>query len=131
MPDPIEHLVSRFTPSKESLSLLVTDFQDEVRLGLAGESSSISMNPSFVSRPSGREVGRCVSLELGGSNVRATVVELAASAPVAVLRNESFRLTATSGTADDLFGPLAAFLGEALEPGQRYALGFIFAFPVH
>jgi len=131
MPDAVEHLTSLFTPSKESLSLLLADFQDEVRRGLAGERSSISMNPSFVSRPSGREAGRFVALELGGSNVRATVVELAAGGPVAVLRHESFRLTPTSGAAVDLFGPLAAFLGGVLELGQQYGLGFIFAFPVH
>ena len=131
MPDAVEHLTSLFTPSKESLSLLLADFQDEVRRGLAGERSSISMNPSFVSRPSGREAGRFVALELGGSNVRATVLELAGGGPVAVLRHESFRLTPTSGAAVDLFGPLAAFLGGVLEPGQHYALGFIFAFPVH
>ena len=135
MPDAVEHLTSLFTPSKESLSLLLADFQDEIRRGLAGERSSISMNPSFVSRPSGREAGRFVALELGGSNVRATVVGLAASGPVAMLRHESFRLTPTSGAAADLFGPLAAFLGDVLEgdvlePGQQYALGFIFAFPV-
>lgn len=131
MPDPSEYLTSLFTPSKESLSRLLGEFQDEVRRGLAGERSSISMNPSFVSRPSGRESGRYVALELGGSNVRATVVELAAGGPVALLRHESFRLTPTSGAAEDLFGPLARFVADVLEPDGRYALGFIFAFPVH
>ena len=131
MPDPVECLTSLFTPSKESLSLLLAEFQNEVRRGLLGERSSTSMNPSFVSRPSGHEAGRFVALELGGSNVRAVVVELADGGPVVVLRRESFRLTSTSGAAEDLFGPLASFVGDLLEPGQQYALGFIFAFPVH
>ena len=136
MSDPVEHLTSLFTPSKESLSLLLADLQDEVRRGLAGERSSISMNPSFVGRPTGGEAGRFVALELGGTNARARVVTLAAGGPVAVLRNESFRLTSTSGAAEELFGPLAAFLGDVLEgdelePDQQYALGFIFAFPVN
>ena len=130
MPDPIEYLTTQFTPSRVSVSRLLTEFQDEIRRGLAGERSSISMKPSFVPRPSGRETGRFVALDLGGSNVRATVVELTGGGPVVVLRHESFRLNVTSGAAEDLFGPVAAFLGDLLEPGQRYALGFIFAFPV-
>jgi hexokinase len=63
--------------------------------------------------------------------VRATVVELDAEGPVALLRHESFRLTHTSGVAEDLFGPLARFVGDVLEPDGQYALGFIFAFPLH
>ncbi len=130
MPDRFDSLTSLLTPSNESLSHLLADFQGEIRRGLVGERSSIAMNPSYVGRPTGREAGRFVALDLGGSNVRATIVELSGGGTVDVLGHDAFHLSTTSGAAEELFGPLAAFLGDLLEPGVRYALGFIFAFPV-
>ena len=88
------------------------------------------MNPSFVSRPSGAESGRFVTLDLGGTNVRATVVEIGSGA-LNVLKHDSFRLASATGTASDLFDPIARFLGEVLEDDGEYSLGFIFAFPMN
>ena len=88
------------------------------------------MNPSFVSRPSDAESGRFVTLDLGGTNVRATVVEIAGGA-LNVLKHDSFRLASASGSASDLFDPVARFLGEVLEDDGEYSLGFIFAFPMN
>ena len=88
------------------------------------------MNPSFVGRPSGAESGRFVTLDLGGTNVRATVVEIADGA-LNVLKHDSFRLASSSGSASDLFDPIARFLGQVLEDDGEYSLGFIFAFPMN
>ena len=88
------------------------------------------MNPSFVGRPSGVESGRFVTLDLGGTNVRATVVEISGGA-LKVMKHDSFRLASATGTASDLFDPMARFLGEVLEDDGEYSLGFIFAFPMN
>ncbi len=125
-----KHLQAMLTPSREQLVRLVERFQGEIQRGLAGEVSSIAMHPSFVSRPSGGETGRFVALDLGGSNVRVTIVEPDGRDSAAVTRQESFRLTATSGDARDLFDPVADFIGDVIEADGSHKLGFIFSFPV-
>jgi hexokinase len=88
------------------------------------------MHPSFVSRPSGYERGRYLALDLGGTNVRATLVELGGQRDVRVLDHQSFRLASTSGSADDLFGPVADFLAGVLSEHRADGIGYIFAFPM-
>ena len=122
-------LITQFSVTREDLSQVIAAFQSEMRRGLAGDRGSIAMNPSFVSRPSGAESGRFVTLDLGGTNVRATVVEIARGA-LNVLKHDSFRLASATGSASDLFDPIARFLGEILEDDGEYSLGFIFAFPM-
>ena len=120
---------SVFSFTSRDISQLVAAFQSEMRSGLAGDRGSIAMNPSFVGRPSGTESGRFVTLDLGGTNVRATVVEIVGGA-LRVLKQESFRLASATGSASDLFDPIAGFLGKVLEDDGEYTLGFIFAYPM-
>ena len=62
--------------------------------------------------------------------MRATVLGLRGDGSVNALRSDSFRLPSTSGSADDLFRPLARFIGRLLDADIDYTLGFIFAFPM-
>ena len=119
-----------FAISTTDLNGLIAPFQAEIGRGLSGEQSSIAMHPSFVGRPSGSESGRFVVLDLGGTNVRATVLNMGPDGSIRPLRSDGFRLPSTSGSADDLFRPMARFVGEMLEDGSDYTLGFIFAFPM-
>ena len=112
---------------------LIAAFQSEIRRGLAGRPASIAMRPAFVGRPSGDERGRFVTLDLGGTNVRATVLELLGDGAIRPLARDAFRLQSTEGSADDLFRPIARFVGDLLDPvddGGDYTLSFIFAFPM-
>ena len=121
---------SDFELPTADLAGLVAPFQDEVRRGLSGQHSSIAMHPSFVGMPSGREQGRFVVLDLGGTNVRAIVLNMGPDGSIRILKSDGFRLSSTSGSVDDLFRPVARFLGELLDDGIDYTLGFIFAFPM-
>ena len=69
-------------------------------------------------------------LDLGGTNVRATLVELGGKRDIRVLDHQSFRLNSTTGAADDLFGPVAEFVVDTLDGGGPRGIGFIFAFPM-
>ena len=129
MNDSLKTIEDLFTPSTESVAGLIEEFQNEIRRGLNEDNSSIAMHPSYVSRPTGREAGEFVALDLGGSNVRATVVELAGDGMVRVRRHAAFRLSRIDGEAADLFDPIAEFIGGVLEEGRSYDLGFTFAFP--
>ena len=117
-------------PAAFDARALIADFHAQMRAGLDGRPRSIAMRPAFVSRPRGDERGRFAALDLGGTNVRATVMELLGAGGVRVLASDSFRLPAVSGAASDLFDPMADFLGARLEAGADYSVGFIFAFPM-
>ena len=121
---------SDFAVPTASLAGLVAPFHDEIRRGLSGQESSIAMHPSFVGMPSGNESGRFVVLDLGGTNVRAIVMNMGPDGSIRILKSDGFRLSSTSGSADDLFRPVARFVGEILEGDTDYTLGFIFAFPM-
>lgn len=125
-----------------NLQSIIPHFHAEMRRGLAGDDSSIAMHPAYVAPPTGAERGRFVTLDLGGTNVRATVVELPGNGAIRPLRSATLRLPATVGTSDDLFRPIARFLatvvGDDRPDGpddcetdrEIYTLGFTFAFPM-
>lgn len=118
-----------------NLRSIIPHFHAEMRRGLAGDDSSIAMHPAYVAPPTGAERGRFVTLDLGGTNVRATVVELPGNGAIRPLRSATLRLPATVGTSDDLFRPIARFLATVIgdeQPDDRetYTLGFTFAFPM-
>ena len=109
---------------------LIADFQGQMRCGLAADPGSIAMRASFVSRPTGAERGLYAALDLGGANVRATLIALPGGGRARVLRRDAFRLPTITGSASDLFDPVAEFIGGVLDEGSDYGLGFIFSFPI-
>lgn len=122
-----------------NLRSIIPHFHAEMRRGLAGDDSSIAMHPAYVAPPTGAERGRFVTLDLGGTNVRATVVELPGNGAIRPLRSATLRLPATVGTSDDLFRPIARFLATVIGDerpddgetrSETYTLGFTFAFPM-
>ena len=121
---------SDFEVSAEDLKRLIGPFHTEIQRGLAGIPSSIAMHPAFLARPFGNEQGRFVVVDLGGTNVRATVMDMRGDGSVRLLKSDGFRLPSTRGTSDDLFRPVVRFVGELLDEGVDYTLGFIFAFPM-
>lgn len=123
-------MYSEFDISAQDLKRLIAPFHSEIQRGLAGDQSSIAMHPSFVARPFGNERGRFVVLDLGGTNVRATVMDMRGDGAIKLLKTDGFKLPSTRGSSDDLFRPIARFVGEMLEVGVDYTLGFIFAFPM-
>ncbi len=121
---------SDFDVSAEDLKRLIGPFHSEIQRGLAGTPSSIAMHPAFLARPFGNEQGRFVVVDLGGTNVRATVMDMRGDGSVKLLKSDGFRLPSTKGASDDLFRPVVRFVGELLDEGVDYTLGFIFAFPM-
>ena len=115
---------------QEQIGQLIGPFQKEIRRGLSGNPRTIAMHPSFVGRPSGNERGRFLALDIGGTNIRATLVELGGKRSIRVLDHQSFRLSSSSGASDDLFGPVADFVIDALSAEEAQSIGFIFAFPM-
>ncbi|HPM41405.1 MAG TPA: hypothetical protein PLY45_03105, partial [bacterium] len=113
------------------------DFHDDMLRGLSGESSSLKMLPAFVDCATGRERGRFVALDLGGTNFRVMSVLLEGGGrarvegasrfaiPPRLMRGEGPRLF------DFIAESIRGFLSERGIPADGgVVLGFTFSFPV-
>ncbi|KAJ3238694.1 hexokinase A [Chytriomyces hyalinus] len=73
----LERLHSMFTINSEKLNQIVKHMIVEMRKGLQADGQALLMIPSHVvNRPTGREVGSFLALDLGGTNFRVCEVVL-------------------------------------------------------
>ncbi|KAI9491563.1 hypothetical protein BDB00DRAFT_831973 [Zychaea mexicana] len=82
-----QNLERDFLLSKEKLAPIVSGFANEYKHGLKTPSRGLAtMIPSFVTKlPKGNETGSFLSLDLGGTNLRISAVELLGNGQVRVL----------------------------------------------
>ena len=72
----MKKLESEFALSTVQIREIALKFQRAMELGLSGEKSSLKMLRSFLRPPTGEETGNYLSLDFGGTNVRAALIEL-------------------------------------------------------
>jgi hexokinase len=139
----LEH---KFILNKIALKPIVQGFVDELNTGLTTPSTKLAtMIPSFVTKlPTGNEKGTFLSLDMGGTNLRISAVELKGHGEVEVLelkRVASKELKTGEGseffdwiadTMDELVHVKAKhlFSAEQLEGKETLALGICWSFPV-
>ena len=113
-------------------------FRAELAAGLSGGVSSLPLLPAYAAHPSGRERGRCLALDMGGTNVRAMLVELRGDGRLRVLRQvrrglrdvpQGYDYTVPATPPAALFAFLARVVGEVAPAGERLPLGFTFSYP--
>ncbi len=116
---------------------IVEAFHGEMARGLAGEPSSLRMIPSFMGRPTGRERGRYLALDLGGTNCRVLEVVLDGRGGASVAAAGRFVIPreCLCGPGRKLFDFLAGCVDSFLrehppEPRREPVLAFTFSFPV-
>ncbi|KAI9318669.1 hypothetical protein BX666DRAFT_1930419 [Dichotomocladium elegans] len=76
---PLDRITDAFSITADKFESIVQGFKAECDHGLRTASATglASMIPSFVTRmPTGQETGTCLSLDLGGSNLRVSLVQL-------------------------------------------------------
>lgn len=114
-------------------------FQRTMVDGLAGKKTSLKMLPSFLSVPTGRETGKYLALDFGGTNIRVMQVELLGNGEISILGQRSSPLrhpqglydySAAGSTATELFDFIADLIHDLVDPGDTYALGHTFSFPI-
>jgi hexokinase len=114
-------------------------FKLTISAGLSGQKTSLKMLPSFLTVPTGQERGSYLALDFGGTNVRVMEVELLGGGEIKVqgLRSSPLRhpqglfdYTSEQTTARELFDFIAGLIGEMVKPGETYALGHTFSFPI-
>lgn len=132
-----ETIERAFDLDKDELGRIVRLFRREMGRGLSGKPGSLKMIPAYVARPTGRERGTYLALDLGGTNFRVLEVELRGKRICRPPRAMKFTLPqrAITGTGDELFGFIASsirtFLRKYPVPGDSpVPLGFTFSFPV-
>jgi hexokinase len=129
---------AEFTVSSAVLDTMAHSFCAAMQSGLRGEKSSLKMLPSFLSVPSGSEVGNALAIDFGGTNLRVleaqflgegqSKVSSVMSVPL-IDPNGSYNYTSHLATGSDLFKFIVERLSEIAKPGTDYALGHTFSFP--
>ncbi len=120
----------------------MTDFMKEMERGLRDpKTSTLYMEPCYVALPTGKERGRAVALDFGGTNARASLVDLAADG-LRVVRQVArplrkagaYDVTTRTTTREELFDFLASLVAEALagsDTAQALPLGHTFSYGTH
>ncbi|MCX5780478.1 MAG: hypothetical protein NTV45_06600 [Firmicutes bacterium] len=136
-----EKIEQEFNLNHSQLSLIRDVFQQELQKTMRHEASSLNNEPYFLPPPSGNETGIAVTLDLGGTNVRAHLIELQGNGVSNWLRSvrsswrgqvgESDYLVEPSSAAElyDLQAQTLAALTEGMA-SDPIPLGYVFSFPV-
>ena len=70
----MERVEKLFELSRPTMQKIIEAFGRDMVKGLAGDESSLKMIPTYAGMPTGKEKGRFIALDLGGTNFR--VLEL-------------------------------------------------------
>jgi hexokinase len=127
------------SPSK--LNEIAVSFQKAMEVGLRGKKSSLKMIRSFISPPTGQELGTFLGLDFGGSNIRVFVVELkkgqhqvklSKSVPLED-KNVPYNYKSELVDATQLFDFIAYQVNSVvtMEFMNNLPLGFTFSWPGH
>jgi hexokinase len=122
-----------FETTPSALESLARDFSAQMTRGIEGRGGSLKMLRTFTRQPTGRESGRVVVVDWGGTNGRAALVELSGAGSARVLAEDAFTFTDAQkqGRAAQVFDVVAAAIGRVVDehPAERYPLGFVYSFP--
>ena len=125
--------VALFDAPAAALESIARDLTRQMARGLVGEASSLKMLQTFTRQPSGRERGRVVVVDWGGTKARAGVAELVGDGSVRLLGEETHTFTDAEkrGASEPVFDLIAALVGRAaLAQGATAApLGFVYSYP--
>ena len=133
----IEELEKDFELSRSAMRKIMADFRSEMDRGLSAKSSSLRMIPTYVQMPTGREKGRYVAIDLGGTNFRVLELTLKGGRKMGHPSIMRFALGKKhiTGSAEDFFDFIAdsvkTFLDRhKLSDASVINLGFTFSFPI-
>ncbi|XP_050555216.1 hexokinase-2-like isoform X1 [Spodoptera frugiperda] len=120
----------------EVLRRVADVFEQELERGLSEQPSSLQMENTYVPElPDGTEEGVFLALDLGGTNFRVLLLELAAGQLVRQqVKHYHISNALRLGTGEELFNFLADcvldFVQQLGMEDQTFSLGFTFSFPM-
>jgi len=129
----VARTAARFAAPVSALEPLARDLTRHMARGLVGEPSSLKMLQTFVRQPSGREQGRVVVVDWGGTKARAGLVELGAGGSVRILAEEALTFSDADkrGAPEPVFDLIARAVGRVTHAqGVALApLAFVYSYP--
>lgn len=133
----LKSIESDFSLSKQKLKELILKFQQELEIGLSKTDGMLRALPTFVfDLPKGSEVGKYLTVDLGGTNLRIGLVELLGSGKFTIKKDSAvIPDSLKSGSGKAIFEFIAKNIEIFLEHPEIEAelplkLGFTFSFPV-
>lgn len=133
----IEEIISELTLPVPKLQELSLRFEEELENGLLRPDAMLKMLPTFVfALPTGSEVGKYLTVDLGGTNLRVALVDLLGNHKYSI-RKDSWPIpdSLKSGHGTKIFTFIAQKIEEFLAHPEIEAelplkLGFTFSFPI-
>ncbi len=123
--------------SLQEMKRICRDFQLEMTAGLSGKGSSLKMIPSYADKPTGKEKGKFIALDLGGTNLRILELQLKGRGQISSSGERKFVLDKKyiAGSGKELFGFIALCvkdfcLQQGISDQDIRQIGFTFSFPV-
>lgn len=125
--------VASFEAGPEALDAIAHEFRAEIARGLAGEPSSLKMLHTFTRQPSGREGGRVVAVDWGGTKARAGLIELGGEGMVGSVAEEALTFSEDDkrGAPEPVFDLIAGAVGRvvAAQGVEAAPLAFVYSYP--
>ncbi len=133
----IQDVINDFEVNKESMLRIAILFKETMEKGLDGEKTCLKMIPSYIGKPTGKEQGTFMAIDMGGTNFRCTKFKISNGnfEKVAEIKHklinkeENYDLTKSDIDEKQLFGFMAESIGKLLEPEESLYLGNTFSFP--
>ena len=101
------------------------------------ERKDLKMLSSFLSYPTGKEKGKYLALDFGGSNIRVSLIELYGDNSFKILKNikrplvlqERYNYLTLNTKGRELFNFIALMIKDIIGNDEKYYLGHTFSFP--
>ncbi len=135
--DVVNNVLKEFEIDKDSMLRIAGLFKKTMEAGLKGEKTCLKMLPSYIGKPTGKEHGVFMTMDMGGTNLRCTKFrikdgnfeKLAEIKEKLINKEKDFDLTKSNTDASQLFGYMAECMAGITEPGESMYLGNTFSFP--
>lgn len=128
----MEDIVREFTLSKEQLFFEAEKVEKELKRGLKGEPSDFAMLNSYVDLPSGKEEGKYLALDFGGTNLRiAKMILHSGKIDQVAIEKKSIKqlMPAKNATVGELFANIAEMISK-FSKAEGGLLGHTFSYPI-
>src|SRR5713101_7731635 len=129
----IARTAALFDAPAGALEPIARDLTRQMARGLAGEPSSLKMLRTFTRQPSGRERGRVMVVDWGGTKARAGLIELGGDGSVRMVADEALTFSEAHkrGTLEPVFDLIAGAVGRVAQAQgvEAAPLGFVYSYP--
>lgn len=128
----IDQFLSKYNMSSSSIDIdsVLNDFESEMNLGLAGESSSLAMIASYVNADAAVPTNKpVIVLDAGGTNLRVCTVSFSENGAVDMEHFSQYQMPGISHelTADEFYSEICDYLKPVIERSD--SIGFCFSYP--